>query len=676
VAYQSLYRKYRPQTFDDIVGQAPVVRTLVNAITEDRLHHAYLFAGPRGTGKTSTARILAKAINCEQGPTATPCGTCGLCVDITNGSAVDVVELDMASHGSVDDARELRERALFVPAQARRKVYILDEVHMASTQAFNALLKLIEEPPAHVLFTMATTDPQKVLTTILSRVQRLDLRRVGAADVAGHVRRIAESEGRQLDAAAVDAVVRAGDGSVRDAMSILEQVLAYGSETVTGEQVGEVLGTTPADITFRAAQTIIDRDVAGALTLVQDLLDGGKDLRRFALDLIGHLRDLLVLQVAPDRPDLLDATEARRVQVAQQAPAISRETLLRCLSLLAEALPEMRQGPPRLPLELALSRAALPELAGDVGALADRVSRLESGAGVERVAPSAVAGPEGPDPMAAPDPVAATGVEPVSATAATGVEPAPATAATGVEPAPATAATGVEPAPATATPGVEPAPAPAATGVEQAPAPATPEVEPAPAPTEPDAPDGSDPAAARADAAADGQPAASGSHHDPFELIRSRWPTVLERVREASRRGEAIFGVATPVSLVDGLLTLAFAPQHANFHAKQAPTGDLAGALLDAVEQVCGHRPGSVLATIVEGGDLPGAPGGGAAGPVPASEPDATAGGQDGGQDEQLAVAGAEAEEATQPAVQDDDEAIERAEELVTRELDAQRIDS
>ena len=208
MAYQSLYRRYRPGSFADVVGQAPVVRTLTNAITEDRLHHAYLFTGPRGTGKTSIARILAKAVNCVDGPTPAPCGTCESCVTVTAGTSLDVIELDMASHGGVDDARDLRERAQFAPTTGRRKVYILDEVHMASTAAFNALLKLIEEPPAHVLFAMATTDPQKVLPTILSRVQRLDLRRVDAEDVAAHVVRIVTAEGGTIEESAVDAVVK------------------------------------------------------------------------------------------------------------------------------------------------------------------------------------------------------------------------------------------------------------------------------------------------------------------------------------------------------------------------------------------------------------------------------------------------------------------------------------
>ncbi|MGH3442282.1 MAG: DNA polymerase III subunit gamma/tau, partial [Nitriliruptorales bacterium] len=315
MAYVSLYRKYRPQSFADVVGQRHVTQTLANAVAEDRLHHAYLFTGPRGTGKTSTARILAKAVNCEQGPTPEPCQVCDNCVAITEGSSVDVIELDMASHGGVDDARELRERALFSPARTRRKVYILDEVHMASSAAFNALLKLLEEPPGHVIFAMATTDPQKVIPTIMSRVQRLDLRRVPSVETAEHVRRIAGLEEVTIDDAAIEAVVRAGDGSVRDTLSVLDQVLSFAGREVTAADVAQLLGHTPAERTFQTVALLAARDLAGLFSLVQELLDEGHDLRRYMLDLASHLRDLLVTLVAPDRPDLVDVSSERRDQL-------------------------------------------------------------------------------------------------------------------------------------------------------------------------------------------------------------------------------------------------------------------------------------------------------------------------------------------------------------------------
>jgi len=399
VAYQSLYRRYRPGSFADVVGQGPVIRTLSNAIGEDRLHHAYLFTGPRGTGKTSIARILAKAVNCVDGPTASPCGTCESCVTITAGTSLDVIELDMASHGGVDDARDLRERAQFAPTTGRRKVYILDEVHMASTAAFNALLKLIEEPPGHVLFAMATTDPQKVLPTILSRVQRLDLRRVDAEDVAAHVVRIVTAEGTTIEEAAVDAVVRAGDGSVRDTLSILEQVLAFAGGGVTAEHVAQVLGTTPGATITDVVDRLMSGDLAGLLTTVSRLVDEGHDLRRFTLDLVGRLRDLLVLQAAPEHPELVDATREQRDRLVEQAGRVARDRVLGALETLSGTVVEQRQGTPRLPLELAFAQLTMPRTASAPVAVPAPVAQPAS---------TAPTGPTaGPVSVSAPEPVPA-----------------------------------------------------------------------------------------------------------------------------------------------------------------------------------------------------------------------------------------------------------------------------
>jgi DNA polymerase III subunit gamma/tau len=380
VAYVSLYRKYRPQTFEDVVGQGHVIQTLVHAIEEDRLHHAYLFTGPRGTGKTSTARLLAKAINCEQGPTPDALQRLrALHLDRRR----QLGRRDRARHG-LARRRRRRPRAArpgaVRPGPARRKVYILDEVHMASTAAFNALLKLIEEPPAHVLFAMATTDPQKVLPTILSRVQRLDLRRVAADDVAGNVRKLCDAEGYTIDDGAVEAIVRAGDGSLRDTQSVLEQVLAFAGTEVTADAVAQVLGQTPPSGSSRPSTCSAARDLAGLLALVQGLLDEGHDLRRFTLDLVQHCRDLLVLQVAPDRPDLVDATDERRRRLQAQTTALPERVAAARVDLLAETVAEQRQGSPRLPLELALAKLAVPGADGDVAELADRVARLEAGA--------------------------------------------------------------------------------------------------------------------------------------------------------------------------------------------------------------------------------------------------------------------------------------------------------
>ena len=557
MAYLSLYRKYRPQSFADVVGQDHVVRTLVNALEEDRLHHAYLFTGPRGTGKTSTARILAKAINCEDGPTPTPCNVCVQCVAITDGSSVDVIELDMASHGGVDDARELRDRALFAPASARRKVYILDEIHMASTAAFNALLKLIEEPPGHVMFAMATTDPQKVLPTIMSRVQRLDLRRVSAVDVAGNVRQLCDLEGYTIEDGAVEAIVRAGDGSLRDTQSVLEQVLAFTGTEVTAEGVAQTLGQTPTERVIETVDLLGARDLAGLLGMVQGLLDAGHDLRRFTLDLVQHVRDLLVLQAAPDRPDLVDATDERRRRLQAQTGALTGETLLRMVDLLAAAVTEQRQGSPRLPLELTLAKLAVPGADGDVGELADRVARLEAGASAGPSAAAATPVRTDPPPTAPPEP------------APTAARSQPARTST---PEPARAA-------------ARPEPVARPSSAEDAPSVDDPSGDaPSSAEAVPSAAEQVDTAAPESDAVV------PSSGDDPLGMVTAHWDGILEVLKQGSRRHHAMFEPAVPVAASRGILTLRYAQRYASFHAAQARTGPLDAALREAIERSCGLK--------------------------------------------------------------------------------------
>jgi DNA polymerase III subunit gamma/tau len=536
VAYVSLYRRYRPQSFAEVVGQRHVTETLANAITEDRLHHAYLFTGPRGTGKTSTARILAKAINCEEGPTAEPCQVCDICVSITDGSAVDVIELDMASHGGVDDARELRERALFAPARVRRKVYILDEVHMASNAAFNALLKLIEEPPGHVIFAMATTDPQKVLPTIMSRVQRLDLRRVAGAEVSEHVRRIAALEEVEIEDAAVDAIVRAGDGSVRDTLSVLEQVLAFAGASITVDHVAELLGHTPAERVFDSVSLLAVGDLGGSLSLVDDLIRDGIDPRRFALDLVAHLRDLLVLQTVPDRPDLVDASADHRTRLLGQAPSLSRERLVDAIDVLGETLADMRRGPARLPLELALAKLTLAAPGSQTAPVpAVAAPGSASGAVDEDVAPS---GPQTVDPEE---------LEAVDA----------------------------------------PAPSPTSDGPPQTEAPAPIEAagETAPPAASARAADEVVPEAGTSDEVG----ADAGTSDDvDLDAVRLRWQQVLDVVKRASPRVHAIVAPATPSALEGRALVLAYPQRYAQFHAEQVERDENAAPVVAAVAQVLG----------------------------------------------------------------------------------------
>ena len=551
MAYQSLYRRYRPGSFDEIVGQVPVVRTLTNAITESRLHHAYLFTGPRGTGKTSIARILAKAVNCVDGPTPAPCGTCESCVSITAGTSLDVIELDMASHGGVDDARDLRERAQFAPTTGRRKVYILDEVHMASTAAFNALLKLIEEPPGNVMFAMATTDPQKVLPTILSRVQRLDLRRVGAEELGAHVVRVVAAEGVAIDELAVDAVVRTGDGSVRDTLSILEQVLAFAGGDVTVDHVAQVLGTTPGATVAAAADLLAAADLAGLLGMVARLVDEGHDLRRFAMDLVAHLRDLLVLQAAPLHPELVDATRERRTELVAQAERLPQERVLAALEVLAATVVEQRQGTPRLPLELAFAQLTLSRHATGVAA-----------------APAPTAAPA-PAPVPAPAPAPS---------------PAPVAPARGPESGAAEAST---PAP---TP--EPAQAPAPESDWDTPSAA--DVAPAAAVAT-----ATSTATTTSAATATSAPSASGGAAD-LDLVIARWEAIIEVVRQISPRAKAIFEPAVPVRLQDGVLTISYGPRYASFHADQASRDDIAVMLREALKKTCSL---DVRLTVVRDGE-------------------------------------------------------------------------
>jgi DNA polymerase III subunit gamma/tau len=377
MAYLSLYRKYRPQTFDEILGQEAVSKTLANAIVEDRVAHAYLFTGPRGTGKTSTARILAKAINCEQGPTPTPCGECRSCVAIADGSSLDLIEMDAASHSKVDETREILAGVALATAGGRRKVYVIDEVHMLSTGSFNALLKTLEEPPEHVLFVLATTEAHKVLPTIVSRTQRFDFRRITPDVLQKHLEHIAQLEGIDVEPEALAIVARHADGSARDALSVLDQLASF-SGTIAADEVERLLGERREDALHELFDAIAAEDVGGVFSVVQSFMALGADARQLALAVLEHARSLLLVKASPDAGVLLDAPGEDRTRLSEQGERFSGAHLLRLLDNLAKALAEMRNVPNhRLLLEVALVRAAAPETDPAATGLLGRIERLE-----------------------------------------------------------------------------------------------------------------------------------------------------------------------------------------------------------------------------------------------------------------------------------------------------------
>src|SRR3982751_3750363 len=375
----ALYRKYRPQDFDEVVGQEPVVRTLKNAITSDQIRQAYLFAGPRGTGKTSMARILAKSLNCAQGPTTTPDGTCHACLGIAAGTSLDVIEMDAASQRGIDDIREIRDRALLQPVEGRYKVYILDEAHQLTDAAWNALLKLIEEPPPHLVFVFCTTDLSKVLPTVRSRCQTFVFQRPRLQDLVTVLTRVAEGE--QIDAPpqALSLVARAARGSFRDATSTLDQLAAATEKQITVQSVLQLLGTVEEEALFRICDLIVDRDTAGALTFVEDLSEQGHDLGRLVSELIEHLRHLLLVQHMGEVPESIPVTEEARERLRAQANQLGEPTVIRLLDLLAVAVDDMRQGgDPRLPLELALVKVTRPAADLSRESVAYRLEQLEA----------------------------------------------------------------------------------------------------------------------------------------------------------------------------------------------------------------------------------------------------------------------------------------------------------
>jgi DNA polymerase-3 subunit gamma/tau len=408
----SLYRRHRPRTFADVVGQEHVVRTLSNAVEQGKVHHAYLFVGSRGTGKTSMAKILAACLNCDDGPTTSPCGRCDSCVSIANAMSLDVIEMDAASNNSVDDIRDLREKVAYAPVSGRHKVYILDEAHMLSPQAWNAFLKTLEEPPPRTIFVLATTEAQKVLPTVVDRCHRFDFGRPSVEQVMTVLTRVSEHESITIDPGALALVARHATGSFRDALGTLEQLLTYaGERPIDPADVLAVLGIADSEQLFDAVGAIVARDPAAALRAAAKLGDSGRDPGQVLRDLEVHARELLAVQVLGEVPPELRVTPERDDRLAAQAVQLHDSDAVRLLDLVAAALEATTNGAQaRIQLELVLIKAAAPERDPTTGALLARIERLESARGPAPV-PAKPAANAAPPPPAPPPPrvAAATG---------------------------------------------------------------------------------------------------------------------------------------------------------------------------------------------------------------------------------------------------------------------------
>ncbi len=424
----ALYRKYRPQDFDEVVGQEAVVRTLRNAITHGQVRQAYLFAGPRGTGKTSLARILAKSLNCAQGPTVTPDKTCHPCQTIAAGTSLDVIEMDAASQRGIDDIREIRERVVLQPVEGRYKIYILDEAHQLTDAAWNALLKLIEEPPPHLVFVFCTTELSKVIPTVRSRCQVFAFARPRLPELVELLERVCAAEQIEAPAPVLALIARASRGSFRDAVSLLDQLSSATERKLTVPAALQLLGAIDEEALFHLLDLVAAGDTAGALVFVEELSGQGQDLGRLIADLLEHLRQLMLVQHMNEVPETLPVTEETRERLQEQAAALQSSTVLRLCDLLAVAIEDIRQGgDPRLPLELALVKATRPAADLSWEALSHRLELLERGSGGTSPAPSPPPSPKAEEKTVDP-PEAVSAAEPepeVEAEPEPDPEPAP-----------------------------------------------------------------------------------------------------------------------------------------------------------------------------------------------------------------------------------------------------------
>ena len=621
----ALYRKYRPATFAEVVGQEHVTEPLSTALSAGRINHAYLFSGPRGCGKTSSARILARSLNCEQGPTPTPCGVCDSCVALApnGGGSVDVVELDAASHGGVNDTRELRDRAFYAPAQSRYRIFIVDEAHMVSKEGFNALLKIVEEPPEHLIFVFATTEPDKVLPTIRSRTHHYPFRLLAPRTMRSLIEKILDSEHVDVDDAVFPLVIRAGGGSPRDTLSVLDQLMAGAEDNrVHYQRALALLGATDVALIDDAVDALSAGDAASLFGAVEAVIDAGHDPRRFAVDLLERFRDLIVLQAVPDAASrgVVDAPGDVLDRMRDQAARIGPATLARYAEVVHAGLGEMRGATaPRLLLEVICARLLLPSASDTESALLQRVERIETRMQISRpadeVAASAPAPPAkqyvrktaapAPPPPSAPTAPTAPAAKPVSGPATVESEPPPATS-----------------------PAQKPAPAQESAPVEES------------AVSE-------EPAAAA--------PAVSG--HLDAAAVRSMWPTVREKVRDRSKPLYAMLDAAIVRAVEGDTLVLAHtAAPLAKRLTEQHNSEIIRDALKDALGvdwrlrcEVGGGEPAAAQQTPADDGDAQ--------------------------------VVRSEEDELIAEAVRDDDDAAPRRDpeevalEILQSELGARRID-
>ena len=377
MSYVALYRKYRPQTFDDIVGQSAVVTTLKNQLSSGKIGHAYLFCGMRGTGKTSTARVFAKALNCEKGPTPNPCNVCASCRAINSGSMMDVIEMDAASNRGIDDIRDLREKVNFAPSVGRYKIYIIDEVHMLTTEAFNALLKTLEEPPRYVVFILATTEPNKLPQTILSRCMRFDFTRISTTEIVERLRKVVRDLGIEAEDRALVEIARSSQGSVRDALSLLDKAVAYGEARLEHQDILTLLGAVNQEVYYDISKVVLQGKSGVLLEILDRLAKQGKDLFRFLEDLLEHFRNLLMVSIDADRK-LIDVIDEDYRELKKIAQGYTKEKLLSILGILKDAANDAKWSTqPRIIIEAALVKLTLLELWEEQEGYISRIQQLE-----------------------------------------------------------------------------------------------------------------------------------------------------------------------------------------------------------------------------------------------------------------------------------------------------------